>query len=253
MLIKVSRTTLLGITFGWLLGACQAAEDSASHAHSHSHSHSHESSSSISGPSAREKAGTEEHSSEAIVGPDEAFFAAQFLEQFFRYSKDNSKPELNPNLSLAGSEERVSAFAFEANFSDSRLQIMAQALLNLGDKDGDGSLSEAEFLGMRLRPEIFGVAGDPLAHSYSRELYQQTAGEGAALGIEEIKNLLRSVGPSLKAYANQKGDKEQRLLLIRAWDKVLKSFDRDQDGSISSTEQKALRQERSGILARLQG
>lgn len=246
MLKKVTGTRLCGLTLVLLLGACQAGEDQPAQG-----GKTESGIEMIAGPAG--KSSVEEHSSEAVVGPDEAFFAAQYLEQFFRYSKEHKKPDLSSKLSLASTNERVSAFDFDANFLESRLQLMAQALLRLGDQDQDEALSEAEFQALQLKPEIFGVGGESLGHSYSREVFLQIAGEGGNLGIEEIKSLLRSLGPSLKAFVQQKSDKEQRLLIIRAWDKVLKAYDKDQDGSISSAEQRALRQERSRILAGLQG
>ncbi len=244
MLKQATQTMLLASFLGLGLNACQAGEDNPGQVSG---------SAQTTIPSATVQEKQVEHSTEAVVGPDEAFFAAAYLEQLFRFSKDNVKPELSLGFALSGEQERVSAFEFDANFSDSRLQLMTHTLLALGDSDHDQLLSEQEFLALRLKPEILGSGGESLAHTYSRDLYVQLAAGSAGLGSEEIKGLLRGLGPSLKRQAFIKGDKEQRLLLIRAWDKVLKSYDKDQDGTISSAEQRALRQERSGILARLQG
>lgn len=193
-----------------------------------------------------------EHSSEGMVGPDDAFFAGLYLEQIFRSSQGQQKPQLNPSLSLAQEHAQVQAFDFAANFSEARLQLMVNTLLQLGDSDKDGALGEAEFLALKLDLSVLGLGKKTVDHQYSRELFQQAAGEQASLDTEGLKSLLRGLAPLVKASIDQKSAKEQRLEVIRAWEKILAQYDADQSGSLNATEQRALRQERSEIMARLQ-
>lgn len=191
-----------------------------------------------------------EHSSEAVIGPDDAFFSAVYLEQMFRSSKNEARPELNPTLALTASQQ-AGAFDFAANFSEARLSLMAKALLLLGDSDKDESLSESEFLALRLDLSVFGAGSEVIAHKYGHELYQQAVGENAGLDEETLKGLLRGVAPLIKATIEQKTASEQRLQILKAWEKILSEFDSDKNGSLSFVEQKEARKARAEIMARL--
>ncbi len=192
-------------------------------------------------------------SSEGIVGPDEAFFAERYLDQVFRYSTENNSPSLEPSVALTRSAPAGSAFDFAANFSDKRLGLMVKALYLQGDADKDGALTEAEFSSLKLDPSVLGVSGEALTHSYSETLFARLSGDDALLQADECATFLRDIGSSVKAVLDRQSAQDQRLAVIRAWEKILGRYDADQNGSLSLQEQRDLRKDRTQILGRLLG
>ena len=192
-----------------------------------------------------------EHSSEGVVGPDEAFFAALYLQKAFQLSQTISKPSLAAGLKL--SADRVNAYDFAANYTEKRLELMSHALLQLGDSDGDKRLNEAEFQSLKLDLSLFGLGSGSMGHQYNQEIYRQLTAEGGTLGLDEIKTFLRGLAPAVKEVLDQSSAQDQRLEIIRSWQNVLKPYDKNGDGSLSIDEQRNLRVERQAIITHIQG
>jgi hypothetical protein len=191
--------------------------------------------------------------SEGVVGPDEAFFAAWYLQQVFSYSLENTSPTLDPDSGLIVGPSSVSAFDYRANFTENRLRLMSYSLFMLGDLDQDGSLSETEFAGMKLDPETLGVDGEKLSHAFDRSFFERVAGADERLQFEECAEFLRDMGPFLKAAVDRIPPQDQRRQLLQAWEKVLGRYDTDQNGKLSLQEQRELRKDRALLISRLTG
>ncbi len=194
---------------------------------------------------------TVEHSSEGVVGPDEAFFAALYLQKAFQLSETLHQPSLNAGMNLTA--ERVNAFDFAANYTEKRLQLMSHALLRLGDTDGDLRLTEAEFIALKLDLNLFGMGAGSIGHQYHQALFRQLATGNNGLGLDELKTLLRGLAPAVKTALDQLSPQDQRLEVLRGWQNVLKTFDKNGDGSLSLEEQRSLREERQQIVSHIQG
>ncbi len=123
--------------------------------------------------------------SEGVVGPDEAFFAAYYLEKVFHFSRENSSPILDADSGLIVGPSSVSAFDYQANFTDNRLRLMSHSLFAQGDQDKDGGLTEAEFASLKLDPATLGAPGEKLSHAYDRGFFERVAGSDEILQIEE--------------------------------------------------------------------
>jgi hypothetical protein len=196
--------------------------------------------------------GSEEaHSTEAIIGPDEAFFAQVYVQDLFRFSHENAEPKLDASGPLALHDKTGNAFDYGANFSASRLDLMVRGLFASGDADGDRQLSEEEFAGVRFDPALYGAQGEPIAHRYSRRVFSDLAGDDGMLTAAELQDGLRMLGSALKAYVDRQSPHEQRLSLIRAWRGVLQRYDADRDGDLNLSEQRQLRSERAQLMKQL--
>jgi hypothetical protein len=191
------------------------------------------------------------HSTEALIGPDEAFFAQTYLQELFRFSHENAEPKLDTVGQLSLQQKPESAFDYVANFSESRLDLMVRGLFANGDIDQDKLLNEDEFAGLRLDPGLYGAQGEPLSHRYSRRVFSDLAGDDGLLSAAELETGLRGLGSSLKAFLDRQTPHEQRLALIRSWRKVLERYDSDRDGDLSLGEQRQLRSERAQLMKQL--
>jgi hypothetical protein len=196
---------------------------------------------------------TQGDSSEGVVGPDEAFFAAYYLQQVFHYSRENSSPVIDPDSGLIVGPSSVSAFDYLANFTETRLRLMSHSLFALGDLDRSGSLEEGEFASLKLDPATLGVDGEKLSHAYDMAFFERVAGSDELLQFEECTGLLRDLGPVLKAEIDRIPLQDQRRQLLQAWEKVLGRYDTDQNGSLSLQEQRELRKDRALLISRLTG
>lgn len=205
-------------------------------------------------PSQEPKAETaQDDASEGVVGPDEAFFAAHYLENVFHYSRDNTSPHIDPESGWVVGPSSVSAFDYQANFTELRLRIMSYSLFMQGDLDKDGNLTEAEFAGLKLDPWTLGIEGEKLSHSYDRAFFERVSGLDELLQFEECTEFLRDLGPLLKAELDRIPLPDQRRQLLQAWEKVLGRYDTDQNGSLNLQEQRELRKDRALLINRLTG
>lgn len=191
--------------------------------------------------------------SEGVVGPDEAFFAAFYLEQVFRYSHENPNPALENGTAPVVAPASVSAFDFQANFTEQRLRLMSQSLYAHGDLDRDGNLTDGEFANLKIDPTLLGIDGDRVPHSYEQALYLRLAGADDLLQVQECADFLRDIGPIIKSMVDRASAHEQRRLLLHSWEKVLGRYDADQNGSLSLHEQRELRKDRALLISRLTG
>jgi hypothetical protein len=196
---------------------------------------------------------TQDDASEGVVGPDEAFFAARYLEQVFQFSHENNSPSIDPGSGFITGPGAVSAFDFKANFTEDRLHLMSHSLLEQGDLDKDGSLSAAEFANATLDPTLYGMDGEKLTHAYDPTLFARIAGADELLQIEECHQFLRDLGPTLKAAWDRIPQQDQRRQLLQAWEKILGRYDTDQNGSLNLQEQRELRKDRALLISRLSG
>jgi len=191
--------------------------------------------------------------SEGVVGPDEAFFAALYLDQVFRYSHENTNPHIENGSGQVVAAASVSAFDFIANFTEQRLRLMSHSLYAHGDVDRDGNLSESEFASLKIDPTLLGIEGDRVPHSYEQALFLRLAGADDLLQMQECADFLRDIGPTIKTVIDRASAQEQRRLLINSWEKVLGRYDADQNGSLSLHEQRELRKDRALLISRLIG
>jgi hypothetical protein len=189
--------------------------------------------------------------SEAVVGPDEAFFAVHYLEQVFHYSKENSHPSSDPSTNLLSLAEPQSAFDFSANFTDKRVAVMVKTLYFQGDSDRDGVLSYSEFAVLKLDPSLLGLAGESQQHNFAQTLFLGLSGNDELMQADECENFLRAMGPVVKSVLDRSSQQDLRVKLIRSWEKILGRYDSDQNGTLSFQEQRDLRQDRALLLSRL--
>ncbi|MCX6128967.1 MAG: hypothetical protein NTX25_07870 [Proteobacteria bacterium] len=191
---------------------------------------------------------TEVESSEGVVGPDDAFFAENYLESVFEYSHQNPIPDLSQATALTESSRPTGGFDFTANFSEKRLALMSRGIFLIGDADGDNFLSESEFSSLKLDPSSFGVEGSSVSHALSSQIFMNFAGADALLSPGETRKLFRDLGPVIKTFVDRNSPHEQRLKLIKSWEKVLARYDADKNGKLSFQEQQMLRQDRAELL-----
>ena len=184
-------------------------------------------------------------SSEGVVGPDEAFFAENYLEQVFHYSLANPNPNISGVSAFMAADNAVGAFDFAANFSSKRLRLMTRAIFKQGDLDRDNLLGEGEFSQLKLDPALFGVRGDILSHALSVQFWRQFAGEDRQLNEAELGNLLKAMGPAVKLALGL--TQSHRLTLLKAWGLVLTRYDADSNGQLSLEEQRQLRLDRASL------
>jgi hypothetical protein len=196
---------------------------------------------------------TQVHASEGLVGPDEAFFAALYLQQVFQYSRKHSNPAIENGAGRVVAPASVSAFDFQANFTEQRLHLMSQSLYLHGDLDRDGNISESEFASLKIDPTLLGIEGDRLSHGYEQTLFRRLAGADDLLQAEECVDFLRDIGPMIKSMVDHSPAQEQRRRLIKSWEQVLGRYDADQNGSLSLHEQRELRKDRATLISRLIG
>ncbi|HYX35689.1 MAG TPA: hypothetical protein VE954_21545 [Oligoflexus sp.] len=191
--------------------------------------------------------------SEGVVGPDEAFFAAYYLELVFRYSQENPSPTVEPGIGVTVAPATVSAFDYLANFTDRRLQLMAQSLFAHGDADRDGSFSESEFANLKLDPSLLGGGSDKVPHAFESALFARVAGHDELVQLDECVDFLRDIGPAVRTMLDRSSAQDQRRLLVKSWENVLGRYDTDQNGSLSLQEQRDLRKDRALLINRLTG
>jgi hypothetical protein len=191
--------------------------------------------------------------SEGVVGPDEAFFAARYLEQVFSYSRMQSNPSLDSASGLVVGPGSFSAFDYQANFTEFRLRLMTASLFTQGDLDQDGSLSQTEFLSLRMDPATLGAPGEKLSHSFDRTFFERAAGADELFQIDECVTVLQGLGSLVKAELDEIPLQDHRRQLLQAWEKVLGRYDMDQNGSLSLQEQRDLRKDRALLISRLTG
>lgn len=191
--------------------------------------------------------------SEGVVGPDEAFLAARYLEQVFSYSRTQSSPSLDSASGLMVGPGSYSAFDYQANFTEFRLRLMTASLFAQGDLDQDGSLSQTEFQALKMDPGNLGAPGEKLSHTFDRSFFERTAGADELLQMDECVNVLQGLGPLMKAELDRIPLQDQRRQLLQAWEKVLGRYDTDQNGSLSLQEQRDLRKDRALLISRLTG
>lgn len=195
----------------------------------------------------------QDDASEGVVGPDEAFFAARYLQQVFTYSRTQASPSLDSAPRLMVGPGSFSAFDYQANFTEFRLRLMTASLFAQGDLDQDGSLSQTEFMAMKIDPGTLGSPGDKLSHSFDRAFFERTAGTDELLQVYECVNVLQGLGLLMKAELDRIPLQDQSRLLVQAWEKVLGRYDTDQNGSLSLQEQRDLRKDRALLISRLTG
>jgi hypothetical protein len=191
--------------------------------------------------------------SEGVVGPDEAFFAAWYLDQVFRYSREHGSPMLDIGFGTTVPAGSVSAFDFQANFTASRLQLMTLSLYAYGDRDRDGQLTEQEFAGLILDSTLLGRGSEGASHAFDQAFFLRVAGADELIQIDECADFLRAIGPIIQEDLDQLTAQEQRRHLIQSWEQVLGRYDADQSGSLSLQEQRDLRKDRALLISRLLG
>ncbi|WP_141734958.1 hypothetical protein [Oligoflexus tunisiensis] len=201
----------------------------------------------------QEPRGTQGDASEGVVGPDEAFFAAWYLDQVFRYSRDYGSPTLDSGFGPMVPAGSVSAFDFQANFTEARLQLMTQSLYAYGDLDRDGQLTEQEFIGLKIDPALLGRDADKISHAFDQAFFLRVAGADELIQIDECAEFLHAIGPMIQEDLDRLTAQEQRRLLIHSWELVLGRYDADQSGSLSLQEQRDLRKDRALLISRLLG
>ncbi len=192
---------------------------------------------------------TSQKNSEARMAPDEIFFAGQYLKLIAQYSHKDSLP--NWSEASLKSREDGAVFDFTANFNPDRLELMTQVILQASDSDGDGLLSESEFLSFRWDPQATGALGTSQSWNYGKEVYQKIAAGEAGVTATQLRQWLVAMGPLLKHDLDLQGEHSYRLALVRAWEAVLAGHDLNHDGRLDSAEQKLLTQERSKTLLKL--
>src|SRR4051812_43657394 len=108
MIIRNQKLGSLLVSFAFL-AACQAQQKPQDEA--------------VSSQDASPTEHAQVETSEGVVGPDEAFFAEYYLEQVFHYSRENTSPVIESINPLNIAQSGVSAFDFNANFTEHRVQL----------------------------------------------------------------------------------------------------------------------------------
>lgn len=186
--------------------------------------------------------------SQAVVGPDDAFFVARFLDQIASFTQSAETLELVDVASLPPLPFQ-SAYDFGANLQDRRLELLAKTLLFLGDKDHDEKLSLPELSALQWSPRTLGSLSETKSLNLGRGSLVSLAGDDGLWDRGEIKFLIRNIAHLLqKSFALS----SERDACLREWRLLLKSFDRDTDGQLSWEEQQELRAERAKLLENLE-
>lgn len=189
-------------------------------------------------------------SSEGVVGPDEAFFAAFYLNELFELSQSSKSMTglLGSGIKLQDAKVE-SAFDFDANFQPKRLDLMCKALMKMGDSNSDEAISADEWNELQYKPASLGMPGEAVSHQFQKEMFDVLAGNDDSLSMDECKSLLVRTGPLVEQMLGDQADMRREIL--SAWDKVLTTYDSDKDGKLSLPEQKELRKDRAQIVSQL--
>ncbi len=195
------------------------------------------------------QSGEGEHNSEGRIAPDDMFFAGQYLGQLTRFSWKDPQPKWSEDSLASRSDGAV--FDFQANFSEDRLLLMGSLFFKAADKDGDASISEAEFSAYRWDPSDYGALGGAVNWNFGPEVYRRLASQDGTLNEEALRSWFSKMGPLLKRECERQGEQSYKLDLIRSWEQVLAVHDSDHDGQLNIAEQRSLKQGRAVMVQSL--
>lgn len=193
--------------------------------------------------------------------PDADFYAEQFVQDGLE-TDDAEAFDETPALALLGDVATVgeTSEAVDANEVEDAvtppsdedptandmklLDLIVEFIVGSADADGDGALSESEFVDARFFPDQK-LADDMLTHIKDRrtKLFASAAGDDLSLSQDELHDLLSNVQGHVKKL---------RLLrflpyadhLAKAWKLKKKDFDANGDGKLDADELKKLRDSR---------
>lgn len=193
------------------------------------------------------------------VGPDDAFFALNYLTEALSLVEQQPAIDLAITDSLAdksGDSDALAAnlhaFDFRRNYSNSRLELMVDAIFSANDKDGDQRLSYSEIAELEVDISLIAKAGRMARFAVQPGVFIAIAGESKSIGRHELMDFLRALGPLVLQEREFQGKQAYRLGVLRQWDLVLENFDGDGDGILDQSEYERFRSQRAELLAKLQ-
>lgn len=220
------KRIILIISSSLIFAACRVDNEEVAHIHSE---HQHLAS----------EAGTERvvHETDAVVGPDHAFFVYSFMNAIAKLEGDL---QLEKDVSL----EKITtldlhseAFSFDSNFRDERIELAADWILYTADTNQDGGLSLSELSKLKLKASDVGSYGSDLTLPLSSTDWQIVMGNASDLGKSDLKDLIVKLGLQVK-------DGSDRKSLIKEWLAYVARYDLDADGTTDYEEQQKLREDR---------
>ena len=220
---------MIAITAAITLASCRAdIEETDEQAHRHN-------------LASEASAETVVHETDAVVGPDHAFFVYSFMREIASYQgplgldRDVNLEKMT-KLDLHGE-----AFAFDSNFKDERIEIAADWMVFSADTDHDGVLSLAELSKLKLQAKDLGSYGDDLSLPIKSSQWQLLVGSSDGLTKTDLKDLIVRLGLLIDSAPERKS-------LVKEWLAYVSKYDLDADGITDYEEQQKLREDRKRQL-----
>ncbi|NRA66275.1 MAG: hypothetical protein HRU19_17445 [Pseudobacteriovorax sp.] len=186
------------------------------------------------------------HKTEAVIGPDDAFFIQAFMESLRDLESTAGLAEASKHSEGASLGLSAQPFDYQANFSENRLGLAVDWIFYHGDRDEDSYLDADELEALRLEPGSLGNHGDSIALPTIESDWQDYAGSDDLVSRSELKSLLLGLGLLVK-------DPPTRGQLISKWLDYVESYDLDADGATDYEEQQQLKQDRKSQIETLRG